>query len=150
MFEQHQQTSCDPVQRLTELRRSLPRLKHHTIGNSEERRAARQGPVVAWMPVLSASALTTKREHEPVCLLRHVFKPVELVRWLVEIGSQPGDAVLDPFGGDATTAMACQELGRHCTVIERDPAVAAAIRQRVAAVTRENVGLITTVEEPRR
>ena len=73
-------------------------------------------------------------------------KPFDLVRWLITLGSKPGDTVLDLFGGDATTALACQELGRHCTVIERDPIVAAAIRQRVATTSPENFGSFTGVE----
>ena len=56
----------------------------------------------------------------------HVPKPIELVRWLVSIGSQPGDGVLDVCGGDSVTAAVCEQLGRHCTVIERDPARATA------------------------
>ena len=60
-----------------------------------------------------------------------VPKPVELVRWLVSTGSTPGDHVLDVFGGDATTASACQALGRHCTVIERNPAMAEETRRQL-------------------
>ena len=66
----------------------------------------------------------------------HRPKPVALVRWLVAIGSRAGDAVLDPFGGDAATVLACQGLGRRCTVIESDPALASAIRQRLLASSR--------------
>lgn len=68
----------------------------------------------------------------------YTAKPFDLVLWLVAIGSKPGDAVLDLFGGDATTAMECRELGRHCTVIERDPVLASVIRQRVVGSSFED------------
>ena len=47
-------------------------------------------------------------------------KPLELVRRLVEISSDEGDVVWDPFGGLLTTALACMETGRRCCAAEKD------------------------------
>ena len=41
-------------------------------------------------------------------------KPVELMTWLVDKFSKPGDVVIDPFIGSGTTLMACDRLGRTC------------------------------------
>lgn len=60
----------------------------------------------------------------------HLPKPRGLVEWLVGIGSRPGDAVLDLFGGDTSTGDVCQRLGRDCTIIEDDPSVTAALHER--------------------
>lgn len=49
-------------------------------------------------------------------------KPLELMRWLVRLITQPGDVVLDPFLGSGTTAKACAIEGRQCIGIEREPA----------------------------
>ena len=40
-------------------------------------------------------------------------KPVDLLDWLVKSGSNPGDVVLDPFCGCATTLEAAHTLGRR-------------------------------------
>ena len=42
---------------------------------------------------------------------------VELVAWHV----QPGDVVLDPFGGSGTTMIAAHKSGRKARLIELDP-----------------------------
>jgi site-specific DNA-methyltransferase (adenine-specific) len=47
-------------------------------------------------------------------------KPVEFIERLVSQHTDPGDLILDPFGGSGTTAVAAKGLGRRCVVIERD------------------------------
>lgn len=47
-------------------------------------------------------------------------KPLALMRELVALFTQPGELVLDAFGGSGTTARACKDLGRRCILIERD------------------------------
>ena len=39
-------------------------------------------------------------------------KPVELIKQLIELTTDPGDLVLDPFMGSGTTAVAAKESGR--------------------------------------
>jgi site-specific DNA-methyltransferase (adenine-specific) len=46
-------------------------------------------------------------------------KPLELIAWCLSFfpGAQN---VLDPFAGSGTTGRACKDLGRKCTLIERE------------------------------
>ena len=47
-------------------------------------------------------------------------KPVEILRYFIELCTKPGDMVLDTFAGSGSTGMACKETGRKYTLIERD------------------------------
>ena len=47
-------------------------------------------------------------------------KPVEILRYFIELCTNPGDMVLDTFAGSGSTGMACKETGRKYTLIERD------------------------------
>ena len=49
-------------------------------------------------------------------------------------GSKPGDTILDPFAGSGTTGEVAQELGRHATLIELNPAYCELIKRRTAQV----------------
>lgn len=63
-------------------------------------------------------------------------KPLELMLRLVELFTEPGEVVCDPFCGSGTTGVACLRLGRRfigCEVDERHHAVAAA---RISAESR--------------
>jgi len=46
-------------------------------------------------------------------------KPLPLMEQLVDQFTDPGETVLDAFGGSGTTAVACQRLGRKAIVIEQ-------------------------------
>ena len=53
--------------------------------------------------------------------LKHpTVKPVPLLSWLVELLSNKGDLVLDPFLGTGTTAVACKNQKRNFIGIEID------------------------------
>jgi len=54
--------------------------------------------------------------------------PLELVSYLVEVSSNDGDLVFDPFMGNGTTAEACIILGRHFFGFEKNPNAESAIR----------------------
>ncbi len=41
-------------------------------------------------------------------------KPLKLIEKIIEISSNSGDIIWDPFGGLFTTAIACYKLGRKC------------------------------------
>ena len=47
-------------------------------------------------------------------------KPQEVLRYFIELLSNPGDLVLDTFAGSGSTGLACKELGRRAILIERD------------------------------
>jgi DNA modification methylase len=48
-------------------------------------------------------------------------KPVEVLRYFVELCTDPGDTVMDTFAGSGSTGMACKDAGRKYVLIERDP-----------------------------
>ena len=62
-------------------------------------------------------------------------KPIALMRELVELFTDPGDLVLDPFAGSLTTAVACKQLGRRCIAIEMDAGYVQAGIKRLEATT---------------
>lgn len=81
-----------------------------------------------YIPVIAAGSWTWKARPN---VLRFVVdardqidhpspKPLAAMRALLAYYSEPGDLVLDPFGGSGTTARACKDLGRHCILIERE------------------------------
>lgn len=77
-------------------------------------------------------------------------KPVDLMAEIIEDFTDPGDLVLDPFAGSATTGVACLRLGRSFLGIERDPAyfeiACRRLQGREAKPRREQPGLFDAVE----
>lgn len=59
-------------------------------------------------------------------------KPVGLLRKIIRAFTDPGDLIIDPFGGSASTAVACRYEGRRCVAIELDETFAALAAQRLA------------------
>ncbi|MFM6725981.1 MAG: DNA-methyltransferase, partial [Dolichospermum sp.] len=47
-------------------------------------------------------------------------KPLLLISKLIEMLTDEGGTVLDPFAGSGTTALACKELGRNYICIEKE------------------------------
>jgi len=58
-------------------------------------------------------------------------KPYQLIKNLVQHGSDYGENVLDPFAGGGTTGLACQELERNCTLIELEEEYIGVIQTRL-------------------
>ena len=58
------------------------------------------------------------RKTERGSSLHPTQKPAELMRWIVEKWTEPGDLVLDPYMGSGPVAQACHELGRRYIGIE--------------------------------
>jgi site-specific DNA-methyltransferase (adenine-specific) len=56
--------------------------------------------------------------------------PLALPSFFINLLSMPGQLVIDPFGGTATTGVAAEKLGRRWLVIEVDPVYAAAAPER--------------------
>ena len=63
-------------------------------------------------------------------------KPLPLMLELVELFTDPGDLVLDPFCGSGTTGVACIRLGRRFIGIEKDATYAAVARERLEAESK--------------
>lgn len=57
-------------------------------------------------------------------------KPVKLIERLIQVSSNPGDKVLDPFGGSGSTMISAEHLNRESYTIEMDERYLKAIRQR--------------------
>jgi site-specific DNA-methyltransferase (adenine-specific) len=47
-------------------------------------------------------------------------KPVEVLKYFIELCSKPEDMIFDPFAGSGSAGLACVETGRNCILIERD------------------------------
>ena len=47
--------------------------------------------------------------------------PVELPWRCIKMHSDKGDIILEPFCGSGTTIIACEQIGRKCYAVERDP-----------------------------
>jgi hypothetical protein len=75
-------------------------------------------------------------------------KPVALMRWLIRLLTEPGDIVLDPFGGSGTTGVAALLEGRRVILVERDPDFAAICRARLEHAAPDARTLSARVAEP--
>ncbi len=49
-------------------------------------------------------------------------KPIGVMRWLIDLMTNPGDTILDPFMGSGTTGVACVQTGRNFIGCEIDSA----------------------------
>lgn len=64
-------------------------------------------------------------------------KPIAVMRQLVDLFSNPGDLILDPFMGSGTTGIAAIELGRRFIGIELDPKIFDVACRRIASAERQ-------------
>lgn len=53
--------------------------------------------------------------------LHPTMKPVKLITRFILNSSKTGDIVADIFGGSGTTLIACEQTGRTCRMMEKDP-----------------------------
>jgi hypothetical protein len=58
-------------------------------------------------------------------------KPLSLIVELIELISNEGFIVVDPFGGSGTTMVACEQLSRQCRMIEISEKYCAVVLQRM-------------------
>jgi DNA modification methylase len=73
-------------------------------------------------------------------------KPVEIIKWCLELYTNEGDTILDPFLGSGTTAVACERMGRNCVGIEISPEYCEIARKRVQA-EKDKMGLFAGTEK---
>jgi DNA modification methylase len=64
-------------------------------------------------------------------------KPVELAVRAIHYSSQPGENVLDLFGGSGSTLIGAEQTGRRAFLMEIDPAYCDVIVQRFEKFTRQ-------------
>lgn len=60
------------------------------------------------------------------------MKPLALVGKAIKNSSQPGDVILDLFGGSGSTLIAAEQMKRVCYMMELDPIYCDVIRKRYA------------------
>lgn len=73
-------------------------------------------------------------------------KPLALMARAIENSTEPGEVILDLFGGSGSTLLACENLGRSCRMMEIEPALCDGIVMRWEAAT----GLQATRHRPKR
>src|SRR5207248_2426721 len=62
-------------------------------------------------------------------------KPLALLKRIIQLASNAGDVVLDPFCGSGTTLVAAQELGRCWIGIDANPQAIEIARRRLPDLT---------------
>lgn len=70
------------------------------------------------------------------------IKPPSLVADGIQNSSQPGELVLDPFGGSGSTLIACEQTDRKCYTLEIDPVYVEVIIQRWEKLTGKKANKI--------
>lgn len=96
--------------------------------------ARKRGATFNWetLPLSSYSKVYTS----PLVKGRHPNqKPMQFISNLIQIHSNEGDTVLDPFAGSGTTAIAASKLGRKFIVCEKDEAFYADMVKRIREET---------------
>jgi DNA modification methylase len=79
------------------------------------------GGASRFFPVFRYEAKAPSSERPRADDIAHpTVKPLDLMRWLVQLVTPPGGTVLDPFAGSGTTGEACLIEGFGCILIERD------------------------------
>ncbi len=81
----------------------------------------------------------------PICMGRERLKnpvhptqkPIKILSHLIQLATNPGDLVLDPFMGVGSTGVAALQHNRRFTGIEIDPLYFKAAEKRMEAVTPE-------------
>ena len=68
-------------------------------------------------------------------LVHPTQKPVELLDRAIKLSSNPGDLVLDAFGGSGSTLIACHLARRRAALVELDPKFCDVIASRWTLVT---------------
>lgn len=64
-------------------------------------------------------------------------KPIAVLSKLIQLVTNPGDLVLDPFGGSGSTGDAALRLGRRAHLIEQDIDYVRLAQARIAAVNQD-------------
>lgn len=84
---------------------------------------------------LLTSIIRVKREHFH---FKHpTQKPLQLIDQLIQLISQPGDLILDPFLGSGTTAVACIKNKRVGIGCEKDPEYFQIIQENLKIATEQ-------------
>ena len=80
----------------------------------------REGAAHAFYGPNNATDLWHIKKVTPQKMIHLTEKPVELAVRAIEYSSQPGENVLDLFGGSGSTLIACEQTGRRAFLMELD------------------------------
>jgi DNA modification methylase len=83
----------------------------------------------------------------PNAMVHLTEKPVELAARALQYSSQPGENVLDLFGGSGSTLIAGEQHGRRAFLMELDPAYCDVIRERWEKFTGRRAERVDTARE---
>jgi site-specific DNA-methyltransferase (adenine-specific) len=100
-------------------------------------------PGAAHRPPYDSKQTTVWKFDRPSASPDHpTVKPVGLVAHAIDLSTQKGDLIFDPFLGSGTTVIAAEQLGRRCAGIEISPAyVDVAVRRWEALTGKKGVRL---------
>jgi adenine-specific DNA-methyltransferase len=104
-------------------------ITHYEVIVVWSRNYKRQTSRVWSIPILDYRSLKDWKPHP-------TQKPVRLLRYVLDLYTNPGDVVLDPFAGTGTTAVACKQTGRHYIAIENNPEYAAITKERLQTANK--------------
>ncbi len=116
----------------------VPQLKRYL----DEQRGRPLGDVWTDIPPLNSQA--AEREGYPT------QKPEELLERILNLSSNPGDIVLDPFCGCGTTIAVAERLHRQWIGIDISPTAASVMKRRMDAIGAKDVrvhGLPVTLDD---
>lgn len=119
----------------------VPRLKKY-LAESE----LSVSPSTLWLAEEVGTTADAKRELKHVLPDVELFdtpKPEALLRRIIEISSDPGDLILDPFLGSGTTAAVAHKMGRAYVGIEIGDHAASHCAERLRVVIRGDAGGIS-------
>mgnify|MGYP000948976133 CR=1 FL=1 len=89
------------------------------------------------------------RDGKDIPKIHPTQKPVNVLKRLIEVFTDPGDVVIDPCAGSATTLRAAYELGRNAYGFEIDKNFYRAAQEQMLAPLFEKPAQITMEEVTR-
>lgn len=117
----------------------------------------REGAAHKFFGPKNATDVWSVKKVTPQKMVHLTEKPVELARRAMDYSSQPGENVLDLFGGSGSTLIAAQETGRRAFLMEMDPLYCDIIISRFekftgmkARLTRANGATVATIRKRRK
>jgi DNA modification methylase len=81
----------------------------------------REGAAHQYFGPDNATDVWSVKKVNPPSMIHLTEKPVELAARAIEHSSQPGENVLDLFGGSGSTLIAAEQTGRKAFLMELDP-----------------------------
>jgi site-specific DNA-methyltransferase (adenine-specific) len=76
-------------------------------------------------------------EESPKGIEHPAARPVNCWKDLIELTSQKGEVILDPFAGSGTTGLCCKITGRKFVLIEKDRVYCKMIENRLIDIFEE-------------